>query len=75
MKEYADDSLWREKRMEEILFSDAEPVRKVQDLIRIGLDDETAEEVVRRYQLGQHEPTHYEPAYYERLDFEDEYKE
>ncbi len=58
------DSLWQEKRLEEILFSDLDPVSKVQEIVDLGFDNEVADEIVARYQIGQHTP-----VYYERLEF------
>lgn len=58
---------WNEKRLEDVLYSDTDPVSKVQQIIGMGYDEEVASEIVERYQIGQHAP-----VYYERLDFDDE---
>lgn len=63
----SDQSGWDEKRLEDVLYSDADPVSKVQQIIDLGYDEEVASEIVERYQIGQHTP-----VYYERLEFEDE---
>ncbi len=58
------DVVWQERRLEEILFSSADPVTKVQQIVRLGFDPEVADEIVERYQIGTQSP-----VYYERLDF------
>jgi hypothetical protein len=58
------DAVWQERRLEEILFSNTDPVSKVQQIIRLGFDPEVADEIVERHQLGTQAP-----VYYERLDF------
>ena len=60
------DVVWQERRLEEILFSNTDPVSKVQQIIRLGFDPEVADEIVERHQIGAHAP-----LYYERLDFAD----
>jgi hypothetical protein len=52
---------------EEILFSNTDPVSKVQQIIKLGFDPEVADEIVERHQVG----TARAPVYYERLDFAD----
>lgn len=59
--------IWREKKLEEILLSDLDPVTKVKQITGLGFDEDDAEEVVRRYQVGQHAP-----VYYEQLEFEED---
>lgn len=49
-----------ERLLEEVLFSDADPVLKVQRLINIGFDEEVANDIVERYQIGQNAPVYYE---------------
>jgi hypothetical protein len=61
------DVVWQERRLEEILFSNTDPVSKVQQIIRLGFDPEVADEIVERHQLGANQA----PVYYERLDFAD----
>jgi hypothetical protein len=58
-----DSAIWQEKRLEEILFSNISPVAKTQQIVKMGFDQEIAEEIVTRYQIGQHAP-----VYYERID-------
>lgn len=60
------DAVWQERRLEEILFSNTDPVSKVQQIIRLGFDPEVADEIVERHQIGTQSP-----VYYERLDFAD----
>ena len=67
MSEHNEHSVvWQERRLEEILFSNTDPVSKVQQIIRIGFDPEIADEIVERHQIGTQSP-----VYYERLDFAD----
>jgi hypothetical protein len=58
------DVVWQERRLEEILFSNTDPVSKVQQIIRLGFDPEVADEIMERHQVGTQTP-----VYYERLDF------
>jgi hypothetical protein len=60
------DYMHQEQRLEEILFSNTDPVSKVQQIMRLGFDAEVADEIVERHQAGTHAP-----VYYERLDFAD----
>jgi hypothetical protein len=60
------DVFWQEQRLEEILFSNIDPVSKVQQIIRLGFDPEVADEIVERHQTGTQSA-----VYYERLDFAD----
>jgi hypothetical protein len=60
------DAVWQERRLEEILFSNTDPVSKVQQIIRLGFDPEVADEIVERHQIGAQAP-----VYYETLDFAD----
>jgi hypothetical protein len=60
------DVIWQERRLEEILFSNTDPVSKVQQIIRLGFDPEVADEIVERHQIGTQSP-----VYYERIDFAD----
>lgn len=62
------DMLWQERRLEEILFSDSDAGNKVQQIIRLGFEPETADALVERHQLGTQAP-----VYYETLDFTPEY--
>ena len=64
------DMLRREKQTEEILMSRLNPMEKVKQLMHMGLDEEDADEVVEKYQMGQ-----MVPVYYEKLDFNEEYDE
>jgi hypothetical protein len=58
------NAVWQERRLEEILFSNTDPVTKVQHIIRLGFDPEVADEIVERHQIGTQAP-----VYYERLNF------
>lgn len=49
-----------ESQVEGILFSDANPLVKVQRIIRLGVDEEEAETLVSRHQIGQTTPIYYE---------------
>ncbi len=49
-----------ERALQEILFLDVDPVMKVQQIINLGFDDETATDIVERYQIGQQAPVYYE---------------
>lgn len=57
-------NLWQERRLEEILFANTDPVSKVQQIIRLGFDPEVADEIVGKYQIGQ-QANSYE--YFEKL--------
>jgi hypothetical protein len=46
------DVVWQERRLEEILFSNTDPVSKVQQIIRLGFDPEVADEIVERHQAS-----------------------
>ncbi len=58
--------LHREQRLEDILFSDLDPIKKSQKIVKLGFDQEVADEIVDRHQIGTRGP-----VYYERLDFAD----
>lgn len=60
------DVIWQERRLEEILFSNINPISKVQQIIKLGFDPEVADEIVERHQIGTQSP-----VYYERIDFAD----
>lgn len=60
-----DADLDQEKKVEEALLSDKDPVSKVRQMMKLGMDEEEANEVVARYQIGQAAP-----VYYERLEFD-----
>jgi hypothetical protein len=57
---------WQEKRLEEILFSNTDDLSKVQQIVRLGFDEEIADELVERHQTGSQMP-----VYYESLSFDD----
>ncbi len=59
---------WQERRLEEILFSNIDPISKVQQIIKLGFDPEIADQLVERHQMGAREP-----VYYERLTMDNEY--
>ena|GEM_PF-1941303 len=60
------DIAWQERRLDEVLYTDLDPVSKVQQIIRLGFSEDTANDLVERHQLGLQSP-----VYYERLDFID----
>ncbi|HSX00678.1 MAG TPA: hypothetical protein VLF67_00410 [Candidatus Saccharimonas sp.] len=63
-----DGTLWQERRLEEILFSEADPLTKVQQIIHMGYDPEVADELVERHLAGGGAS-----VYYETLEFQSEY--
>lgn len=60
------DYLMQEQRLDEILFSNIDPISKVQHIVNLGFAPEVADEIVERHQIGTKAP-----VYYERLDFAD----
>jgi hypothetical protein len=64
------DAVWQERRLEEILFANADAATKVQQVMRLGFDEEIAEELVERHEIGSQMP-----VYYETLEFDAEYDE
>jgi len=56
----------QEQRLEEILFSNTDPVSKSQLIVKLGFAPEVADEIVDRHLTGSQAP-----VYYERLDFAD----
>lgn len=54
-----------ERRIEDILYSNFDAVTKVQRIMNLGYDEESAAEMVEYYQMGQRAP-----VYYERLNFD-----
>jgi hypothetical protein len=63
------DIVWQERRLEEILFSNSDANNKVQQIIRLGFEPETADALVERHQMGMDSP-----VYYERLDYQADYE-
>ncbi len=59
--------LERERQIEEVLMSQRDAVTKVRRLVKLGVEEEEADEIVGRYQTGQ-----MSPVYYERLEHFDE---
>ncbi len=57
------DRLGRENAVEGVLGSEDTPLNKVQRIMHMGIEEETAEFLVERYQIGQ-----VTPVYYEMLD-------
>lgn len=55
----------REEVIGKILTSDVDALSKVRQLVHLGMDEEDADELVERYQIGQ-----MAPVYYERIDFD-----
>jgi hypothetical protein len=62
------DRLMREREIEGILLSEDTPLNKVQRIMHLGVEEETAEFLVDRHQIGQATP-----VYYEMLDEDDLY--
>jgi len=60
----SDRDAWQERRLDEVLYTDLDPVSKVQQIIRLGFSEDTANDLVERHQLGLNNM-----VYYERLDF------
>jgi hypothetical protein len=63
---------WRDvmvdkEEVEEILLSSLDPVSKVRRIMALGVEEEEANELVERYQIGQ-----MTPVYYERLNFDED---
>lgn len=66
------DIVWQERRLEEILYSNADAASKSQQIIRLGFEPEIADELVERYQLGTQTPAYYESLRPEDLELYDE---
>jgi len=64
------DVVWQERRLDEILYSNTDSTAKVQQIMRLGFDEEIASELVERHQAGTQIP-----VYYETLGFDAEYEE
>lgn len=62
--DYMASRLEREREIEEILLSQDTPISKVQHIMQLGIEEEAAEELVERYQIGQTAPVYYERLYY-----------
>lgn len=60
------DQRYQERRLDEILGANLDPVAKTRQIIRLGFDPEVADEIVERHQLGARTP-----VYYESLNFAD----
>jgi hypothetical protein len=58
-----------QRQVEEILLTDEDPIAKVQDLVDIGFEEETANDIVERYQIGQSSVIYYEqlPQYRDEI--------
>lgn len=54
------EQLRQERRLEEILDTDIDAVRKVQHIMRLGFSEEAATEMVERHEMGLQEPVYYE---------------
>jgi hypothetical protein len=57
---YFIDESERQRRVDELLFADIEPVAKVRRIMRLGLDEDEATSLVSRQQSGQGVPVYYE---------------
>jgi hypothetical protein len=62
------DTLWQERRLEEILYSNADDASKSQQIIRLGFDPEIADRLVEQHQLGTQTPVYYESLRPDELD-------
>jgi hypothetical protein len=62
------DAVWQERRLEEILYSNADDASKSQQIIRLGFDPEIADALVERQQLGAKAPMYYESLRPQDLD-------
>lgn len=60
------DAAQQEQRLDEILFSNVDPLTKVQHIINLGFGPEVADEIVELHLAGPKAP-----VYYERLSFAD----
>jgi len=50
----------RRQLIEQVLALDDDPIAKVRQLIRMGVDEEDATNIVERYQIGQRSVVYYE---------------
>ena len=57
--EFDRQSIKREQ-IESILLLDEDPVAKVQQIVDLGLEEEEANDIVGRYQIGQQTAVYYE---------------
>jgi hypothetical protein len=55
------------RKPEEILFSDIDPVSKVQQVIRLGFGSNVADKIVERHSIAQETPTHYDQMDFDNL--------
>jgi hypothetical protein len=71
MEQYSDnefhEALRRERDLERVLVSGLDPVTKVQRIMDMGVEEDEANDMVEKYQIGQ-----MAPVYYERLSFDDD---
>ncbi len=49
-----------QRQIEAVLWRDEDPIKKVQQLIDLGLPEEVADSLVERYQIGQSNVVYYE---------------
>lgn len=49
-----------QRKIEEVLWRDEDPIKKVQQLVDLGLPEEVADTLVERYQIGQSSVVYYE---------------
>lgn len=61
------EALRKEKDLEKVLVSGLDPVTKVQRIMDLGVEEDEANDMVEKYQLGQ-----MAPVYYERLNFDED---
>ncbi|HSX15123.1 MAG TPA: hypothetical protein VLE72_04470 [Candidatus Saccharimonadales bacterium] len=48
------------RSVEDVLARDEDPIAKVQDIVDLGFDEEVANDIVERYQIGQSQVVYYE---------------
>jgi len=70
------DADWQQRRLEEVLMSNLDPLTKVRQIVALGFSEESADYMVELYQQGRATPAYYAhdrlPAYYERLEPRDD---
>jgi hypothetical protein len=58
----------QDQRLDEILFSNTGDLDKVQQIIKLGFDEEVADEIVERHLVGTKAPVYYETLHFADLD-------
>lgn len=54
------NELFGRQAIDDILTRDEDPVTKVQQIVNLGFEEEVANGIVERYQVGQNAPVYYE---------------